>query len=112
MSQNLLDLKTEFLQYVEIERGRSLNTVRNYDQYLSRFIEYTKIKDPKSITDAAVRDFRIWLNRQDGKKEKAALPAGNHSRTGRRMLTPRLTAVNLNGKTETTTQETTKWTMI
>ena len=70
MSQNLLSLKTEFLQYVEIEKGRSLNTVRNYDQYLSRFLEYTKLKDPKDITDTIVRDFRIWLNRQETKNEK------------------------------------------
>lgn len=70
MSQNLLSLKTEFLQYVEIEKGRSLNTVRNYDQYLSRFLEYTKLKDPKDITDTIVRDFRIWLNRQETKSEK------------------------------------------
>jgi site-specific recombinase XerD len=70
MSQNLLSLKTEFLQYVEIEKGRSLNTVRNYDQYLSRFLEYTKLKDPKDITDSIVRDFRIWLNRQETKSEK------------------------------------------
>lgn len=70
MSQNLNDLKTEFLQYVEIEKGRSLNTVRNYDQYLTRFLHYTKLKDPKGITDSVVRDFRIWLNRQEAKKEK------------------------------------------
>lgn len=70
MSHNLKDLKTEFLQYVEIERGRSLNTVRNYDQYLTRFLDYTKLKDPKGITDTVVRDFRIWLNRQETKGEK------------------------------------------
>ncbi len=70
MSHNLKDLKTEFLQYVEIEKGRSLNTVRNYDQYLSRFLDYTKLKDSKDITDNVVRDFRIWLNRQETKSEK------------------------------------------
>lgn len=70
MSQNLKDLKMEFLQYVEIERGRSLNTVRNYDQYLTRFLDYTKVKSPKDITDAMVRDFRIWLNRQEAKRIK------------------------------------------
>ncbi len=70
MSHNLSSLKTEFLQYVEIEKGRSLNTVRNYDQYLTRFIDYTKLKDPKDITDGVVRDFRIWLNRQETRGEK------------------------------------------
>ena len=74
MSQNIFTLKTQFLEYVEIEKGRSLNTVRNYDQYLTRFIDYTKVKDPKDIDDSVVRDFRIWLNRQEGKKEKGMTP--------------------------------------
>jgi site-specific recombinase XerD len=70
MSHNLLALKTQFLEYVEIEKGRSLNTVRNYDQYLTRFLDYTKLKNPKDITDSVVREFRIWLNRQETKSEK------------------------------------------
>ena len=81
MSQNLSSLKTEFLQYVEIEKGRSLNTVRNYDQYLSRFLDYTKLKDPKGITDNVVRDFRIWLNRQEAKNEKGMAPSTLKKRT-------------------------------
>ena len=40
MSHNLLDLKKDFLQYIEIERGRSHLTVRNYDHYLTRFINF------------------------------------------------------------------------
>lgn len=81
MSQNISNLKTEFLEYVEIEKGRSLNTVRNYDQYLSRFIGFTKIKEPKEITDALVKNFRIWLNRQETKKEKGAPPGTLKKRT-------------------------------
>ncbi|MEK7184723.1 MAG: site-specific tyrosine recombinase/integron integrase [Patescibacteria group bacterium] len=81
MSQNLKELKTQFLEYVEIERGRSLNTVRNYDQYLTRFLDYTKLKEPKGITDTIVRDFRIWLNRQEAKKEKGMAPATLKKRT-------------------------------
>ena len=34
--------KTEFLEYVEIEKGLSLKTVRNYDHYLSRFLNSLK----------------------------------------------------------------------
>ncbi len=81
MSQNLKELKTQFLEYIEIEKGRSLNTVRNYDQYLTRFLDYTKLKEPKGITDAIVRDFRIWLNRQGAKKEKGMSPATLKKRT-------------------------------
>ncbi len=61
---SLKQLKTKFLEYVEIEKGRSLNTVRNYDHYLSRFLAFTKNDNPSNITDDMVREFRLWLNRQ------------------------------------------------
>ncbi len=66
MSHNIKDLKQQFLEYVEIEKGRSLKTIENYDRYLSRFIQYSKIQDPKDITDSNVREYRLWLNRQVG----------------------------------------------
>lgn len=59
-------LKSEFLQYIEIEKGSSLKTVANYDRYLSRFIGHTNISNPKDITDDLVREFRLHLNRQTG----------------------------------------------
>lgn len=65
MSQNIEQLKREFLEYLEIEKGRSLKTIQNYDRYLSRFIDFTDIKKPASITDEVVRKFRLWLNRQE-----------------------------------------------
>ena len=64
----LKDLKREFLEYIEIEKGRSVLTVRNYDHYLTRFLEYTKNDDPKKLTEAQVREYRMWLNRQPGTK--------------------------------------------
>ncbi len=60
----------EFLQYVEIEKGRSLKTVENYSHYLHRFAEWSKLKRGEDITDIIVRDFRLWLNRQDSGKLK------------------------------------------
>jgi site-specific recombinase XerD len=69
MSQNIEQLKREFLEYLEIERGRSLKTINNYDHYLSRFIDFTQIKNPKDITDETVRKFRLWLNRQESGAE-------------------------------------------
>ncbi len=56
--------KKEFLEYLEIEKGRSLKTVANYDRYIRRFFEHTKIKEPEDITEDSVREFRLWLNRQ------------------------------------------------
>jgi len=74
-------LKTEFLQYVEIEKGRSLSTVANYDHYISRFLEQTNIKNPEEITDDLVRNFRIWLNRQTAVSEKGKSPTLMKKRT-------------------------------
>lgn len=57
-------LKREFLEYTEIERGRSLKTIENYDRYLSRFLNFAKIAKPSEITSDFVTEFRLWLNRQ------------------------------------------------
>jgi len=62
--KNLEQLKRQFLEYIEIEKGRSLKTVENYDRYLSRFLKFLKSTDPKDITDNSVREYRLWLNRQ------------------------------------------------
>jgi len=68
---SLKELKNQFLEYVEIEKGRAIKTVENYDHYLTVFLEQTKITDPKNITDGKVRDFRIWLNRQSTGNNRA-----------------------------------------
>ena len=65
---DLETLKREFLEYLEIEKGRSLHTVTNYDHYLSRFLEYAKVTKPKDVTESMVREYRLWLNRQPGSK--------------------------------------------
>ena len=57
-------LKREFLEYLEIEKGRSLKTVENYDRYLTRFLAQSEVKETSNITDDVVRIYRLWLNRQ------------------------------------------------
>ena len=57
--------KRYFLEYLEIEKGRGLKTIENYDRYLSRFIENQGLKDSREITEEVVRSFRLWLNRQN-----------------------------------------------
>jgi site-specific recombinase XerD len=65
---DLRELKQQFLEYLEIEKGRSVHTVTNYDHYLSRFLEYAKVTDPKDLSEGMVREYRLWLNRQPGTK--------------------------------------------
>ncbi|MCC6323215.1 tyrosine-type recombinase/integrase [Candidatus Nomurabacteria bacterium] len=67
-------LKREFLEHIEIEKGRALKTVENYDHYISRYFEFSKAKNPEDITAVSVREFRLWLNRQS---------MGNNRATGK-----------------------------
>lgn len=60
----LHSLKQQFLEYMEIEKGRALRTIENYDHYLTVFLNQTKIATPQDITNEKVREFRLWLNRQ------------------------------------------------
>lgn len=66
MAQELKELKRQFLEYLEIEKGRSVKTMENYDRYLSRFLAQTKVTSPAKLTEQLVREFRLWLNRQPG----------------------------------------------
>ncbi len=66
MAADLKTLKTQFLEYLEIEKGRSVKTVENYDRYLMRFLNYAKVSSPQQITEQMVREFRITLNRSGG----------------------------------------------
>ena len=59
-------VKRQFLEYIEIERGRAVKTVENYDRYLTRYFAQMGIKTVAGITEESVRAFRLWLNRQKG----------------------------------------------
>ncbi len=58
--------KRQFLEHIEIERGRAVKTIENYDRYLTRYFAQMGIKDVSDITEQNVREFRLWLNRQPG----------------------------------------------
>ena len=69
MSQNIKKLKNQYLEYIEIERGRALKTVENYDRYLKKFFDFSKVKNPQDIKDETVRKYRLYLNREGLKKK-------------------------------------------
>ncbi|HYF29157.1 MAG TPA: site-specific tyrosine recombinase/integron integrase [Candidatus Paceibacterota bacterium] len=56
----------QFLEYTEIERGRAVKTIENYEHYLDRFFTQMEIKEVSDITEERIREFRLWLNRQPG----------------------------------------------
>jgi site-specific recombinase XerD len=73
MVHRLNDYITDFLEYLEVERGRSLQTIKNYDFYLRRFAEWAGKPAPEKITDEMVRKYRLWLNRSVEGREAATL---------------------------------------
>lgn len=58
--------KRQFLEHIEIERGRAVKTVENYDRYLTRYFTQMNIVNVEDISEQSVREFRLWLNRQPG----------------------------------------------
>lgn len=66
---------TDFLDYLEIERGLSDNTQKNYSRYLNKFSLWLKLKHketllPHELTPEDVWDYRLYLARftdQNGK---------------------------------------------
>lgn len=66
MSQNITkvaSLKTDFLEYLEIEQNRSQKTIANYDHYLTRLVDFAGDIDVADIDTDLVRKWRLWLNR-------------------------------------------------
>lgn len=60
-----MKLINEYLEYLEIEKGRSVKTIDNYRRYLARFVSFSGAKSPIDITEDVVRKYRIWLNREN-----------------------------------------------
>ena len=55
--------KVEFLEYLEIEQGRSQKTIRNYDHYLTRLEDFGGDINVTDIDQEFIRKWRLWLNR-------------------------------------------------
>jgi len=65
-------LLKQYLDYLEVERGRSVRTRDNYEHYLREFFAFTKIKNHSGITIEKVRQFRINLARKNLNKRTQA----------------------------------------
>lgn len=60
------NLITDFLEYMEVDKGHSVLTVRNYDHYLRRFAGFMKengVETPEKIENEVVHKYRLYLHR-------------------------------------------------
>lgn len=75
------DLIADYLEHLEVERGRSMKTSMNYERYLSRFLEIAEdiagkedgLK-PEDITRELLRKFRLQLNRVENERGEGLQP--------------------------------------
>ncbi len=65
-------LLKDYLDYLEIEKNRSIKTRVNYERYLKKFLEFSKISRPEQISQDLVRQYRLWLNRQPASAKASA----------------------------------------
>ncbi|HEY4521650.1 MAG TPA: site-specific tyrosine recombinase/integron integrase [Candidatus Paceibacterota bacterium] len=67
---NLVELKKQFLEHLEIEKGRSVKTIENYNRYLNKFFEFMGANNSaESIKEDSVRKYRLALNRENLSKK-------------------------------------------
>lgn len=59
----LSELIVDFIEHVEVERGRSQRTAENYHLYLMRLVEFAGDIEIEKVTEETVRKYRLWLNR-------------------------------------------------
>lgn len=57
------DLLMDYIEHLEVERGRSSKTAENYRLYLERFVEFSGDITVDNITTEVLRKYRLWLNR-------------------------------------------------
>lgn len=69
----LSDYVTDFLEYLELERNASQKTIRNYDHYLKRFLDFSDDIEPDKIDLALIRKYRLYLARFVDPKSKMQL---------------------------------------
>lgn len=75
---DLRELIKDYLDYLEIEKNRSIKTRLNYERYLNKFLTFSKIAKPSGISQELVRKYRLWLNRQPVRQAQGESgPAGN-----------------------------------
>ena len=60
---DMSELIIDYVEHIEVERGRSAKTAENYRRYLERFIEFAGLITVDKITSELIRKYRLWLNR-------------------------------------------------
>ena len=77
MTKPLPQYLTDFLEYCEVEKGLSVNSVKNYSRFVQKFFDWLKEQrleklSPEKLTDDHISKYRIWLSRRPNAVRKAS----------------------------------------
>lgn len=64
----------DFLEYLEIDQGKSQKTLENYLRWLNRFLDFSGDISVGKINLSLVRKFRLYLNRKKDQKGACLSP--------------------------------------
>lgn len=69
MQKRISDYYVDFLEYSEVEKGLSQNTIKNYGRFLKHFFDWLKENNleyltPNKLTAEHVQKYRLWLSRR------------------------------------------------
>jgi len=70
---DLFELKRQFLEYCELDKGQSALTIEGYDRYLTRFLAWLK-----QYTDNRIQNTVDNIENSDSTVQLSGLPAGRH----------------------------------
>lgn len=89
MTKPLPQYLIDFLDFCEVEKGLTTNTVKNYSRFLNKFfvwLEKNNLKDllPENLTEGHIWKYRVWLSRQPNHTRKTS--QGLHTSTQSRYL--------------------------
>lgn len=69
MSKPLPRHLNDFLEYSEVERGLSINSVKNYGRFINKFFDWLKQNklenlSPENLSEEHISKYRVWLSRR------------------------------------------------
>ena len=89
MSKPLPRHLNDFLEYCEVEKGLSLNSVKSYARFVNSFFDWLKENElehlsPEDLSESHVSKYRVWLSRRPNAIRHASV--GLHPSTQVRYL--------------------------
>lgn len=69
MYKSLPQYLNDYLEYCEVEKGLSLNTIKNYSRFIHKFFDWLKENKlqhlpPDGLRESHVSKYRVWLSRR------------------------------------------------